>query len=367
MPSAASSTSAPARAGVTGLRRRRPRGTAPARTRRRARVVACRDADAASSNSEAAAPLRLPLSTSWSSTFTCTNIACGSSSSAVTTQGPTEIGTPRPTPRVRRRPSEPASRSPACSRTRRHAPRRRSPSTPRCRSPRRPWARSRATRPSRGHGTGCSGPTIAPLDVHRPGRQQGTREQRRQDARLRHAPVPRVVALQGGTGGIHHAASAARDEIVEGRGEGRMPDGVGQVDHLALDDRSQSPVPPPVVGHEPHQGAEAYAYPGAISRFALAGSTTGHRRRSGPRRAASPAVDRRRGQRPWRSDTMAAVAAFSHDPRPGTPGGGELPMTEKFRITYATHVGGQRGAAGARTTRRPSGSRPTSARTTRSS
>ena len=39
-----------------------------------------------------------------------------------------------------------------------------------------------------------------------------------------------------------------------------MPDGVGKVDHLVLEDRSQSPVPPPVVGHEPHQGAEAYAH-----------------------------------------------------------------------------------------------------------
>ena len=49
-----------------------------------------------------------------------------------------------------------------------------------------------------------------------------------------------------------------------------MPDRVGQVDHLALEDRSQSPVPPPVVGHEPHQGAEAYAARMAISGFRVA-------------------------------------------------------------------------------------------------
>ena len=38
-----------------------------------------------------------------------------------------------------------------------------------------------------------------------------------------------------------------------------MPDGVGQIDHLTLEDRPQSPLPPAVVGDEPHQGAEAYA------------------------------------------------------------------------------------------------------------
>ncbi len=71
------------------------------------------------------------------------------------------------------------------------------------------------------------GPDDVPLHVQSPRREQGMREQRGQDARLRHAPAPRVVALQGGTGGIHDAASAARDQILEGGGESRMPDGVG--------------------------------------------------------------------------------------------------------------------------------------------
>ena len=36
-----------------------------------------------------------------------------------------------------------------------------------------------------------------------------------------------------------------------------MPDRVGKVDHLTSEDRSQPPVPPPVVGHEPHLGSRS--------------------------------------------------------------------------------------------------------------
>jgi len=42
-----------------------------------------------------------------------------------------------------------------------------------------------------------------------------------------------------------------------------LPDAVGHPAFpTTLEGRSQSPVPPPVVGHEPHVGAEAYARPG---------------------------------------------------------------------------------------------------------
>ena len=67
-----------------------------------------------------------------------------------------------------------------------------------------------------------------------------------------HAVVEGVVAGERLSGGVHDGASAARDETLERGGEGRMPDGVGKIDHLTLEDRPQSPLPPAVVGDEPH-------------------------------------------------------------------------------------------------------------------
>ena len=61
-----------------------------------------------------------------------------------------------------------------------------------------------------------------------------------------------VVVRQRPSRRIHDGASAARDETLERGGEGRVPDRVGQIDHLTLEDRPQSPLPPAVVGDEPH-------------------------------------------------------------------------------------------------------------------
>ena len=70
----------------------------------------------------------------------------------------------------------------------------------------------------------------------------------------------------------HDGASAARDETLERGGEGRVPNRVGQIDHRTLEDRPQSPLPPAVVGDEPHiKGAEAYAPTGAESRIETSG------------------------------------------------------------------------------------------------
>jgi len=48
--------------------------------------------------------------------------------------------------------------------------------------------------------------------------------------------------------------------------------GGAQIDHRTLEDRPQSPLPPAVVGDEPHiKGAEAYAPTGAESRIETSG------------------------------------------------------------------------------------------------
>jgi len=102
----------------------------------------------------------------------------------------------------------------------------------------------------------------APLDVEGPGRQQARREQGGQDARPFDAPVEDVITVQRRSRGIHDGASAARDETLERGGEGRMPDRVGQIDHLTLEDRPQSPLPPAVVGDEPHVKGRRSVRPG---------------------------------------------------------------------------------------------------------
>ena len=210
----------------------------------------------------AAVPLRLPFATSSPSIRTCRNIACGSSSSAVTTHGPIAIGTPsrarRPARRSRR---APASRSRACSRTGVADASRVIAGRSRARAPRRPSARTRATRRP---------PATAPPARAR--RSAAPRRATRATAATRGTTGSRMrgrLTRQSMTSsrrqrvarGIHDGASAARDETLERGGEGRVPDGVGQVDHLTLEDRPQSPLPPAVVGDEPHQGAEAYARP----------------------------------------------------------------------------------------------------------
>ena len=73
----------------------------------------------------------------------------------------------------------------------------------------------------------------------------------RQNSRLTFRPRQR--------GGIEHGAPVAPDQVLHRRGEGGVTDEIRQVHDLPVEERSQSPVPPPVVGHEPHQGAEAYA------------------------------------------------------------------------------------------------------------
>ncbi len=59
----------------------------------RSRVATC-DVSEIITSRLAAAPLRFPFDTASPSTFTCTYIVCGSSSSTVTTHGPIAIGTP---------------------------------------------------------------------------------------------------------------------------------------------------------------------------------------------------------------------------------------------------------------------------------
>ena len=198
-------------------------------------------------------PLRFPFATSSPSIRTWRNITCGSTSSAVTTHGPIAI---RHAVAARDRRAGRVARLPVVHQrvAEQVSPRlegvlgRASPDPAR----RRPSARIRATRRRRATATSCSGPTTRRSTSSDPGREQRRREQGGQDARPFDAPVEDVVTLQGGPCGIHDGASAARDETLERGGEGRMPDRVGQVDHLTLEDRPQSPLPPAVVGDEPH-------------------------------------------------------------------------------------------------------------------
>ena len=107
-----------------------------------------------------------------------------------------------------------------------------------------------------------------------------------------------------------------------------MPDGVGQVDHLTLEDRPQSPVPPPVVGHEPHLGSRSIRrcrarFPSFALRMPLPGIS---------------AAANRRSRAPW---PRLAGARLAWRPAPTRAGRSprerrRSPMAEKFRITYAT-------------------------------
>ena len=90
MPSAANSTRAP------GHRRRSgaPSGNGPsANASPRSSTAPC-DASLINANRFAAAPLRFPFTRSSPSTFTCTKMVWGSSSSTVTTHGPMAMGRP---------------------------------------------------------------------------------------------------------------------------------------------------------------------------------------------------------------------------------------------------------------------------------
>ncbi len=178
----------------------------------------------------------------------------------------------------------------------------------------------------------------AALDARRVGHQQGRGEERREDPCLFDDVVRRLVSFEGGTGGVHHGPAAARHQGFQGGGEGGVPDHVGQIDYLTPEDRSQSPVPPPVIGHEPHQGAEAYARPPAISGF----------------RPTNCAVTRGLGadpERPWLSYGRHHQQVFR--PRHRTERG-DAPMAEKFRVTYAT-MSADNEELQASTTRPPSG------------
>jgi hypothetical protein len=47
-----------------------------------------------------------------------------------------------------------------------------------------------------------------------------------------------IVVFQGGAGGIQDGAATARDKGFQRGREGRVSDGVGQIHHLAPEDRS---------------------------------------------------------------------------------------------------------------------------------
>ena len=158
------------------------------------------------------------------------------------------------------------------------------------------------------------------------------------------------------------AASRTLPRLLETRpsrvvGEGRMPDGVGKVDHLTLEDRSQSPVPPPVVGHEPHVGAEAYAARRDVPDSA---GSTRESLRSQP--VPRPTAVRAMGGPSGRSATHGGLQHGDSE-QPCLHEGGELPHGEKFRITYATMSADNEELQAALRRGRTSGSRPSSART----
>ncbi len=92
MPSAASSIFAPGHRRRDGSRSALPNGPR-ANASPRARV-AIRDASLMSPYRLSAAPFRFPLANSSPSIVTCTTMACGSISSAVTTHGPSASGSP---------------------------------------------------------------------------------------------------------------------------------------------------------------------------------------------------------------------------------------------------------------------------------
>ena len=88
-----------------------------------------------------------------------------------------------------------------------------------------------------------------------------------------------------------------------------MPDRVGQIDHLTLEDRPQSPLPPAVVRDEPHQGAGAYARSSAIpgreaGNFHAADAA---RRNHARRRRSGPAVRAWRTTIDMRPDVRTAI------------------------------------------------------------
>ncbi len=115
-----------------------------------------------------------------------------------------------------------------------------------------------------GHGTSIAGARHRANALDRVAAPKGRREDRRQEACSFDDEGGCLVSFQGGPGGIEHCAPVARNQGFHGGGEGRVPDQVGQVDHLTLKERSQSPVPPSVEGHEPQREADDTPRKGAF-------------------------------------------------------------------------------------------------------
>ena len=100
-----------------------------------------------------------------------------------------------------------------------------------------------------------------------------------------------------------------------------MPDGVGQVDHLTLEDRPQSPLPPAVVGDEPHGCREPKRTPAGSRNHVAEGRFFG-------------LLQDRTRQDTFRRARIPCRATAHHEEHRSK--GGAPPMAEKFRITYAT-------------------------------
>ena len=146
-----------------------------------------------------------------------------------------------------------------------------------------------------------------------------------------------------------------------------MPDGIGQVDHLTLEDRPQSPLPPAVVGDEPHQGAEAYARLPQESRsrtwFSTVGGGHGRDGSAGQRPpwAALSCAPEYHGGR-----TRSRYQPWLPPTEPRTPERGALPW-QRSSASPTRPCPPTTKSCRASTTRQPSGSRASSARSTRSS
>ena len=307
-PSAASSTVAPGQSW-----RSRPGNGASANASPRSSGPSC-EASLIITSNEAAAPLRFPFATSSPSTSQLQEhrlrVELVGGDDARADRDGEAVGVSTPARRSRR---EPASRSRACSRRRGAASLRASSgrvSQPEHRGDLRLVLEPRGARRA----------TAPPARARRIRRSTSIgvgRQERRGNSGVRIArPLdPRTSMTSSRASavarGVHDGASAARDETLERGGEGRVPDGVGQVDHLTLEDRPQSPLPPAVVGDEPHQGAEAYARPADESRSRARLSAVSARRPAG----IAPLGGRSRPRIPCRS--RAARARPRHRPRGG--------------------------------------------------
>ncbi len=129
-----------------------------------------------------------------------------------------------------------------------------------------------------GHGISSSGPNAGRPALDGVRRAERGRQERREQTWPFDDEGVCLVALEGCPGGIEHRSPVAPDEPLHRVGERGVAEQARQIHDVPFPERSQSPVPPPVEGHEP-QGRPMIRPAGAgisvsIGQFA-AGSDLG--------------------------------------------------------------------------------------------